>query len=164
MQELNFKTLFSDPAHFIALGFGAGLVPKIPGTIGTLLAIPIYLLLTELSLLWYLSVVMGITIIGIFVAGRSERLLEKQDPRAIVIDEIAGMLLGFTALPSGWVWILIAFIIFRYLDMVKPWPICLFDRHIHGGLGIMLDDIVAGALTIAGVHLLAMSGFIANFT
>ncbi len=162
MQALNLKTLFSSPAHFVALGFGVGLIPKIPGTFGTLLAIPFYLLLSGLSVLSYLLIVAAIAVIGIFAAKRSERLLGRQDPNAIVIDEVVGMLLGLTALPAGWVWLVIAFVLFRFLDMIKPWPIRLFDRHVHGGLGIMLDDMVAGAVTFIGVQLLSMSGFLAD--
>ena len=162
MQTATFKTLLSSPAHFVAMGFGTGLVPKIPGTCGALLAIVLYGLLVPLPLPLYLVVVAAVTLVGILAAGKSARLLGVRDPNVIVIDEIAGMLIGLTAIPDGWVWLAIAFGVFRFLDVVKPWPICVFDRHGSGGLGIVLDDVAAGVMTFVVVQLLAQSGFLAS--
>lgn len=157
MQTVAFKTLLTNPAHLIATGFGVGLLPGIPGTCGALLAVPLYLLLAPLPMSWYLVVVTAVTLTGIIAAGKSARMLGESDPGIIVIDETAGMLIGFTAIPAGWIWLTVAFIMFRFLDIVKPWPVCLFDRYCYGGTGIMLDDIVAGIMTVAAVQLLAMT-------
>ena len=152
--KIDYKLLISDPAHFIALGFGAGLTPKLPGTAGTLLALPIYLLMQDLSVPIYLAVVGLFAVIGVWAAGRSARLSGISDPAEIVIDEIVGMLLALTMLPSGWLWLGIGFLLFRLFDIMKPWPICLIDRKIHGGIGIMLDDLLAGVYTFLVIQML----------
>ena len=161
--KINVKTLLSDPAHFIAMGFGAGLSPKMPGTIGTALAVVIYLLLPDLNAIKYLSLVLIITVVGTWAAHRSARLLQADDPGFIVIDEIAGMLLALFMLPDGWIWVAISFLLFRLFDVVKPLPICLVDRYVHGGIGIMLDDILAGIYTLISLQVLIMIlGFVTH--
>ena len=155
MSQVRFRLMISDPSHFIAWGFGAGLIPKIPGSAGTVLALAVYFfLLKDLLLFTYLAVVTVLTIVGIIAAQRSARLLDDADPGCIVIDEIAGMLIALTMLPSkNWLWLLTAFVLFRFFDVVKPWPIGLFDQRLRGGIGIMLDDVAAGILTFALIQL-----------
>ena len=138
------KTVFSSPVHFLAFGFGSGLSPKAPGTAGTLAAIPLYLLLVQLPLLGYLLAVCLITLGGIWLCGESSRRLGVHDHGGIVWDEFAGFFVTMIAAPSGWVWIGLGFALFRLFDIWKPWPVRVADRHIHGGLGIMLDDLLAG--------------------
>lgn len=132
--------------HWLALGFGAGLTPRAPGTAGTLAAIPIYLLLSHLPVLPYLGVVAMLAVLGIWICGRTADRMGSKDPSAIVWDEIVGFLLTMTAAPAGWAWILAGFVVFRLIDILKPWPIRWLDRHVVGGLGIMLDDLLAGLL------------------
>lgn len=138
------KTVLSSPVHFLAFGFGSGLSPKAPGTAGTLAAIPLYLLLVQLPLLGYLLAVCLIALAGIWLCGESSRRLGVHDHGGIVWDEFAGFFVTMIAAPSGWMWIGLGFALFRLFDIWKPWPVRVADRHIHGGLGIMLDDLLAG--------------------
>jgi phosphatidylglycerophosphatase A len=144
--------VFRNPIHFLAFGFGAGLSPKAPGTMGTIVAIPIYLLLTNFELTAYLSIVAVMAVLGIGICGYSAKVLGVPDHPAIVWDEIVGYLITMTALPSSGLWTVVGFLLFRLLDIWKPWPISWCDRHIHGGFGIMLDDVLAGAVACGIVH------------
>lgn len=133
--------------HWIAFGFGAGLAPKMPGTFGTLAAVPLYWLLGPLPLGAYLLILVALFGLGIWACGRTARDLGGQDPESIVWDEVVGYLVAMTAAPAGWPWVLAGFLLFRFFDIWKPWPIRWLDRRIEGGLGIMLDDLAAAALT-----------------
>mgnify|MGYP001814890876 CR=1 FL=1 len=141
--------------HLLAFGFGAGCSPKAPGTMGTLLAVGIYLPLAGLSLNVYLLVLLGVVVAGIWLCGQAAKDLGVHDHPGIVWDEIAGYLLTMTAAPAGWLWMIIGFALFRLFDIWKPWPIGWLDRRVGGGLGIMLDDIVAGLFAAAGLQILA---------
>ena len=136
------------PHHWIAYGFGSGLVPWAPGTMGTVAAIPLYLLLQPLPLIWYLVVLAAFLWIGIWACDKTARELDAQDPTAIVWDEFLGYLLTMVAAPSGWAWVLLGFALFRIFDILKPWPIRELDRRVHGGLGIILDDLLAGLIAL----------------
>lgn len=133
--------------HWLAYGFGAGLSPRAPGTMGTLVAIPLYLLLRPLPVGWYLLVLTGLILVGIWACGKAENEAQAHDPSAIVWDEVVGFLLAMTAAPTGWLWILAGFTLFRFFDILKPWPIRELDRRVPGGLGVVLDDLLAGAMT-----------------
>jgi len=135
-----------NPVHFIALGFGTGLMPKAPGTFGTLAAIPVYYAISSLSIGWYVGVVILISMVGIAICDYTSRQLRVHDHPGIVFDEIAGYLLTMTAIPFGVWWMLAGFVAFRFFDIIKPWPISWLDKHVHGGLGIMLDDLLAGVM------------------
>ena len=143
----------SDPVHFIALGFGAGLVPVAPGTAGTLLAV----LLEYWARQWLPDVlqrailVLVMIVFGIWVCHVSARKLGQHDHQAIVWDEICGYFLTMLAAPPGWLWMITGFLLFRLLDIVKPWPIREVDHSIGGGFGIMLDDVVAGLISAAAI-------------
>ena len=142
------------PVDFLALGFGAGLVPIGPGTAGTVVAIPLYLMLQTLSLPIYLACVAVAFIAGIGICAHAARRLGVHDHPGIVWDEIAGYLVTMIAAPTGWVWVVAGFVLFRLFDIAKPWPIRWLDRQVHGGLGIMLDDLLAGvfaALVLQGL-------------
>ncbi len=146
MSQKNRRLLLSDlknPVNFFALGFGSGLSKYAPGTMGTLLAVPLYLLLEPLPLHYYLLVAMVVTLVGIWLCDRSAKTLGVHDHPGIVWDEIAGYLLTMAAAPSGWEWVLLGFCLFRLFDIWKPWPIKVIDRKVEGGFGIMLDDVVA---------------------
>ena len=138
--------------HWIAFGAGAGLAPRAPGTAGTVVAIPIYAALATQPVGLYLLAVALIAASGVRVCGRTARELGVHDHPGIVLDEIAGFLVTMTALPFDWPWIAAGFVAFRVLDVAKPWPISLADRRVGGGLGIMLDDLLAGALACAALH------------
>jgi phosphatidylglycerophosphatase A len=137
------KRVWQDPIYFIAFGFGSGLMPIAPGTWGTLAAIPIYLLLIGTSPLVYLAITLIALIIGIGVSERVSRDLGEHDYAGIVWDEVVGYLLTMFMVPVTLTWIIIGFILFRLFDILKPWPICYIDRHVQGGIGIMLDDVLA---------------------
>lgn len=136
--------LLRDPGHLLALGFGSGLAPRAPGTAGTLIAIPLYLLCAQLPHLYYLMVVVGAFGLGVFLCDRTARVLGVHDHPGIVWDEVVGYLVTMAWVPSGWGWVAAGFLCFRVFDILKPWPIRVCDRRVHGGLGIMLDDLLAG--------------------
>ncbi len=138
--------LLRDPVHFLALGFGSGLSPVAPGTFGTLAAIPLYLLLHSFSLPIYLIVTALLAMIGIALCDISARKLGVHDHPGIVWDEVVGYLVTMIGAPTGWHWVFFGFVLFRVFDIIKPWPIRIIDRKIEGGFGIMLDDLLAGAM------------------
>ncbi|MCB1734887.1 MAG: phosphatidylglycerophosphatase A [Gammaproteobacteria bacterium] len=138
------RTVFSDPVHFFAFGFGSGLGPKAPGTFGSAAAILPFLWMQTLSPTAYLAVLAVGTVFGIWVCGESARRLGVHDHSGIVWDEFVGIWITLFLAPAGWLWIVIGFALFRVFDVLKPWPIRWLDRHVEGGLGIMLDDVLAG--------------------
>ncbi|MBV2128037.1 phosphatidylglycerophosphatase A family protein [Arsukibacterium indicum] len=129
--------------HMLALGFGAGLAPRAPGTFGTLVAIPFVIALAALGLVWYLVFLLAGTVLGIYICGKTARDVGEHDHGAIVWDEIIGYALTMLLVPVSVQSLLIGFLLFRFFDILKPWPIRWLDRRIHGGLGIMLDDLMA---------------------
>lgn len=139
------RTVFTDPVHFLAFGFGAGLSPLAPGTAGTVVAVPVFLLLQPLPLWGYLIATLLVIVAGFALCGESARRLGVHDHPGIVWDEIAGFLVTMIAAPGGWAWLLAGFALFRLFDIAKPWPARWFDRQIHSGAGIVMDDVVAGA-------------------
>lgn len=137
------KPSMGNPAHMLAFGFGAGCSPKAPGTMGTLLAVGIYLPLSRLPLVAYGVVLAVVILVGIWICGKAAHDLGVHDHPGIVWDEIAGYLLTMLAAPEGWFWVVVGFVLFRLFDIWKPWPIGWLDLKVGGGLGIMLDDLVA---------------------
>lgn len=146
-----------DPAHFIAFGFGSGLAPRAPGTFGTLAAIPLYLLLAQLPLAAYLVALLAITVVGVAACGISARKLGVHDHNGIVWDEFAGFLLAMALAMPTFANVVAGFLLFRLFDIAKPWPIRWLDRHVHGGFGIMVDDLLAGIYAALGLLLLQYS-------
>lgn len=138
--------------HWIAFGAGAGLVPRAPGTAGTAAAIPIYLAIATAPPAVYAFVVAFVLAAGVWACGRTARDLGVHDHPGIVLDEIAGFLVTMTALPFDWTWVIAGFVTFRVFDIAKPWPISTVDRGVHGGLGIMLDDVLAGVFACIVLH------------
>lgn len=151
------STIFTDPVHFLAFGFGSGLSPVAPGTFGTVAAAVIYLFLAGLPLWLYLLVTVGVSLAGIWICGESSRMLGVHDHGGIVWDEFAGFLVTMIAAPSGWVWLAAGFLLFRFFDIVKPWPIRWLDQHVSGGLGIMVDDLLAGLYALAILQIAALA-------
>ncbi len=137
------KSVWRNPVHFLAFGCGSGAMPFAPGTFGTLVAIPLYLFLEPLSLLAYLLIVVVLTLVGIALCHITAHDIGVHDHGGIVWDEIVGYLLTMAAAPSGWLWIVTGFVLFRLFDIIKPWPIRLADKQVSGGFGIMLDDVLA---------------------
>ena len=138
-----------NPVVFLALGFGSGLSPVAPGTAGTLMTVPLVYFLQQLSVEWYIAVTLLVLLTGSWVCGYAADKLNVHDHPGIVYDEVAGFLITMFMVPTGWQWMLAGFILFRFFDAVKPWPISWLDKNIHGGLGILLDDVLAGLVSLA---------------
>jgi len=155
--------------QWLALGGGSGLLPILPGTMGTIAAIPLYLLLVlvvQNNVVYTLVLVTMITL-GPWLCGQTAREMQNGgsgkrvlDPPAIVWDEWAGLLLTLWLVPFGWWTLLVGFLLFRFFDMLKPWPISWLDKHIHGGTGIMLDDIAAAIPALILLRLMLWAGWL----
>ncbi len=138
----------------LATGLYTGKIGKAPGTWGSLAAILPWLLLRDLSLPVYLLLLAALFIVGFFVSGSAEKILDMPDSGCIVIDEILGMFITLAVAPphpAAW---LIGFVLFRIFDICKPFPVSWFDQHIHGGIGIMMDDVVAGLYALLCLQLI----------
>lgn len=146
-------TPFRSPVQFLAFGFGSGLSPKAPGTVGTLAAVPIYILLADWPLWAYTLLLLVMTVVGVWVCQRASEELQVHDHPGIVWDEFVGYWITMWAVPVDWLWIVIGFVVFRVLDITKPWPISHLDRQVKGGFGIMIDDIVAGVMACGVLHM-----------
>jgi len=153
-KELRAKVKLWHPAHFMGFGFGSGLIPFMPGTMGSLAAIPLVLAMSYLPLIAYVTLTVVATLLGIWVCDKVSFDLAVHDHGSIVWGEIVGMMIVFIAIPISWHSLLLGFLLFRVFDILKPWPISFVDKNIHGGWGIMLDDLVAGALALACMHLI----------
>ena len=151
---------YTRPDYLLATGFGAGLVPFASGTVGSALGL---LLLTPLAWLrpevhWWVHLLMILVgfVVGVKVCSQVAADLQDKDPSSIVWDEIVGMWISLLLVPFVWYWWLLAFVLFRFFDVLKPWPASWADRQLEGGMGIMLDDVFAGLYTLAAVHLISL--------
>ena len=152
-KQIRSRVSLLNPVHFLALGFGSGLAPKMPGTFGTLAALPLVVLLSHYaSFSVYLSVTVLVSIVGIWICGKAADDMGVHDDSSIVWDEVAGMLITMLAVPLSWQTLLVGFVLFRFFDILKPWPISYLDKHVHGGFGIMIDDVLAGVFALACLH------------
>ena len=140
------KAILRNPIHLLAFGFGSGLAPKAPGTAGTVLAVGIYLLLPAMTPLTYGALIVVTFGFGIWLCGKTAEDLGVHDHGGIVWDEFVGYWITMFMAPTGLVWVLTGFILFRLLDIFKPGPIKWADKELSGGLGIMLDDVLAGIM------------------
>ncbi len=138
----------------LAFGFGSGLSPVVPGTMGTLVGLPAIWLLALLPLPITLIVITLAAILGVYLCEYSSRQLGVHDHKGIVWDEFVGVWITFLAVPLTWPAVVAGFVIFRFFDMVKPWPICVADRKVHGGFGIMFDDLLAGLAALGTMQTL----------
>ena len=149
MKPVKVEPNWFNPIHLLALGFGSGAAPKAPGTWGTLAAVLIYWPLSQLSPDHYLLMLLVTSVMGIYICGQTARDLGVHDHGSIVWDEFVGFWITMFAAPVGWVWVVVGFILFRFFDIIKPWPISWIDKKITGGFGIMLDDVIAGVMAAA---------------
>jgi phosphatidylglycerophosphatase A len=151
------RRVLTDPVHILAFGFGTGLAPFAPGTVGSLLGVLLAWLTLDLGLITQIGIAVAVFVAGIWICGESARRLGIHDHGGIVWDEIAGMYVTLLVAPpqiSAWI---AAFGLFRAFDIVKPWPIRDLDHRLGGGLGIMLDDLVAA---LYAAILLALYGWL----
>ena len=133
--------------HFtllLATGFGVGYSPRAPGTLGTLVAILIYYFLSKISSPLYEITLIGFFFLSVWVSENGERFLGKKDDQRIVIDEIIGFLITMLWVPKTIRFVIIGFLLFRFFDILKPFPIRRFEKGFKGGFGVVLDDVVAG--------------------
>lgn len=148
------RDVIAHPANFFALGFGTGLSRYAPGTVGSILGVPAYLLMPADDIVAYSVIVILLFIFGVWCCGASADALGVHDHPGIVWDEIVGMLIALYAAPRSWWFLALGFLLFRLFDIVKPWPIGWVDKHVDGGLGIMLDDILAGLMALVSMQLI----------
>ena len=146
--------LLKDPVHLLALGFGTGLSPFAPGTLGSLLALPLAFALGEMPPAGAALAVAIFVAGGIWLCGESAKRIGRHDHPGIVWDEIAAVAAMSLILPGGPAWLALGFALFRVFDIFKPWPIRDLDHRLAGGLGIMLDDLVAAVYAAASVRLI----------
>lgn len=139
-------SVWRNPIHFAAFGFGSGAVPVAPGTFGTLMAVPLYLLLPAMSWPVYLVFLLLTFAFGVWLCGKTVHDIGVHDHGGIVWDEFVGYWITMFLAPAGWLWIVVGFVLFRLFDILKPWPISWLDRHVEGGLGVMVDDVLAGVM------------------
>ncbi len=152
--------VFSNWRHFLAFGFGSGLARFAPGTFGTIVAIPIYLLMKELPPLLYGVCVLGTFLFGVWLCSSVSRDIGVHDHGGIVWDEFVGYWTTMFLVPAGWGWVLAGFALFRLFDIWKPWPIRWIDRKVGGGLGVMLDDVAAGIVCCLILHAILRTGLL----
>lgn len=148
-------TVWTNPLHFIAFGFGTGTIPFAPGTFGTLIAIPFYLAMQSLSAATYLAVLIFIILSSTWVCHKVTQEIGIEDHQGMCLDEVVGYLVTMFCAPIGWKWIWIGFLLFRFFDILKPWPIRFIDRRMTGGIGIILDDVLAGVMSCIVLQIFA---------
>lgn len=145
-----------NPAAWLATWFGSGLLPGAPGTWGSLAALPFaWLILVELGPWALLAAAALVFAVGLWCSARYASGRGQSDPAEVVIDEVAGQWLTLTVAVPGELWhFAVGFVLFRFFDIVKPWPVSLAERRLAGGLGIMADDVVAAVYAIIASYLL----------
>lgn len=146
--------VFSRPDYFLAFGLGSGLVPKAPGTAGSLVGLLLFIPALYLPVFAQMAIIAGGFAFGCWLCGRVANDMSVEDPAGIVWDEFVGIWVVMLWLP-GWAWLPVAFVLFRVFDILKPWPVSLADRSLHGGPGIMADDLLAGLYALGLLQALA---------
>lgn len=134
--------------------FGTGYSPLASGTVGTLAAIPLYLLMANLPVSAYIAVLVLFTLLSCRISGQAEVIFGEKDSSRIVIDEVVGYLFTMIAVPVGWKSVILGFFLFRFFDITKVPPARYFDRNLKNGYGVVLDDVVAGIYSCVALHLL----------
>lgn len=150
------RDLLRQPAHWLALGCGAGLVKRGPGTAGTLVGVLLFYALREVPHPVYLALLVLGFVVGIWLCGRTARALGTHDHPAIVWDEVVGYLATMAFGPGTGAWPLVGFALFRVFDIAKPWPIAWLDRRVPGGFGIMVDDLLAAAFALVSMRIIVL--------
>ena len=149
------QALLATPQNFLALGAGSCLAPVAPGTFGTLAAIPLLFIMPGNPWL-YCAITAVLFVVGVYLCGSCADYLQTHDHPAIVWDEWVGLLVTMTLVPLSIVTVILGFALFRFFDILKPWPIGLADKKVSGGMGIMIDDVLAGVMAAIVLHLLLL--------
>lgn len=147
------EKVWQNPLYFVAFGLGSGAMPFAPGTFGTLFAIPFYLLLSSLPLLVYIFFVVIFIIVSSWICERVSRDIHVHDHPGMCLDEFAGYFVTMIYAPRGLPWVILGFILFRIFDIWKPGPIRIIDEKVHGGFGMILDDVVAGIFALVIIQI-----------
>lgn len=150
------SSIWRNPVHFAAFGFGSGASPVAPGTFGTLMAVVLYVLLPQMPPLIYAVFLLFTFAIGVWICDKTSSDIGVHDHGGIVWDEFVGYWISLFLAPQGWQWLLLAFVLFRLFDIVKPWPIRWLDSNVSGGFGIMIDDVLAGLMAFAVIQVLVL--------
>ena len=137
------RSMWTNPIEFVACGFGVGAIPWMTGTFGAMLGVVFYLFLSRFSVLTYSIITLVLFIFGVVICDITSRRFDTCDHPATVWDEVVGFLFVMIAIPKIWYFILMGFVLFRIFDIWKPWPINWLEKNIRGGLGVMIDDIIA---------------------
>lgn len=147
-------SIWSNPVHLLAFGLGTGASPYAPGTVGTLLGIPLVWLMSDLTIYWYLLITFALYVTGVWVCAKTSSDIGVHDHSGIVIDEVVGYLITMIMVPVNIWTLIIGFLLFRFFDIAKPWPIRWLDKRVEGGTGIMIDDVVAGIFALIVLQLI----------
>jgi len=143
------ESIWQHPLHFIAFGFGSGACPFAPGTLGTLFAVPFYLIACAFGDKVYAFLTLIFVLMSIYVCAKASQAVLVDDHQGMCLDEFAGFFVTMLFLPHTYIWIIAGFILFRLFDIWKPWPISYIDQHMHGGFGMIFDDVIAGVFACA---------------
>jgi len=157
MQQAIHQLVLRNPVHIFSFGFGAGLSPVAPGTMGTLVAVPIFLVIETFSPLIYLLFITTMFFFGCWSSAMTTKALNVNDHPGIVIDEIVGYLITMFFVPVIWYWVILGFLLFRLFDIWKPWPVSIVDEKVKGGIGVMLDDVLAAIYSLLSLHIVIWS-------
>lgn len=150
------KVQLNNPIHFLAVGLGSGMAPFMPGTFGSLAAIPLWFAFFYFSPIFYWLLMIAAFVFGCYICQKTSDDTATQDAGNIVWDEFVGMWITLFFIPYvTWYWLFIAFVLFRLFDIIKPWPISWFDQKVSGGLGIMIDDVIAAIFAAAVIVVLS---------
>jgi phosphatidylglycerophosphatase A len=152
MSQTSLRTIWTNPIHFVACAFGFGALPWMPGTWATLASIPLVLAFKQFPEAIYIAITAAMIIVGIYLCGVFNRDIGATDHPACAWDEMASFPIVMIGIAPTWYALALGFILFRFFDILKPWPISWCDRHIHGGFGVMLDDVVAALISLAILH------------
>lgn len=156
----SFFDLLKSPIMLLAFGFGSGLSRVAPGTVGTLMAAVLWLFLVQLPTLLYLVAVLLCALLGIYICGEAAKRLNEHDHGGIVWDEFVGLWIALATIPPDWSALMVGVVLFRFFDIAKPWPIRWIDGNVHGGFGIMIDDVIAGLATLCCIQLIVLYGWL----
>ena len=146
-RKVSAKRVLTHSWSLLAFGFGSGLSPLAPGTFGTLVAIPLWIAASSLPVPAYATLTLSLFALGVYACSKTQKHLNVADHPGIVIDEIVGFFIALAFSPYSPTSVLEGFLLFRFFDILKPWPIRWADQHVHGGLGVMLDDAIAGVFS-----------------
>lgn len=152
-QGVDLSRIWHNPLHLVTCGFGLGLLPA-PGTWGTLLGVVLYLIIYPAPLWLYLTILVILNVAGVFMCDKVNKDFQTDDHPAAVWDEVASFPIVMIAVPLTWYWLVIGFILFRIFDIFKPGPLGWLDRNVHGGFGVMIDDVAAALISLAILQLL----------